>query len=122
MNRKRNKLKEKKWLLKQVGTPEINEAVRNISSSLGINPIIASLLYGRGYTNAESAKQFLYMESEVLSDPMKMADMKLAVDRIRMALDRGEKITVYGDYDVDGVTSVCTLYLYLKSRGADVDS
>lgn len=121
MNRKRNKLKEKKWLLKQIGTPEINESVRKISSTLGINPIIASLLYGRGYTTAESAKQFLYMESEVLSDPMKMADMKRAVDRILLALERGEKITVYGDYDVDGVTSVCTLYLYLKSHGADVD-
>lgn len=97
-----------------------DSAIVAISRALGINPIIANLLYSRGYTDAESAKKFLYMESEVLTDANQMADMRLAVDRIEKAIKSGEKITIYGDYDVDGVTSVCTLYLYLKSHGADV--
>ena len=120
MNKKKNKQKEKKWLLKTVKTPETEASVRAISRELGINPIIANLLYGRGYTTQDSAKKFLYMETEVLSDPMKMADMASAIERISAAINNGEKITVYGDYDVDGVTSVCTLYLYLKSKGANV--
>ena len=61
------------------------------------------------------------MKNEMLCDPLSMRDMRRAVERIQKAVDSGEKITVYGDYDVDGVTSVCTLYLYLKSKGADVD-
>ena len=120
MNKKKLKQKEKKWLLKTVKTPETDSAALRISRELGINPVIANLLYGRGYTSVDAAKKFLYMESEVLSDPMKMADMIPAVDRIAAAISNGEKITVYGDYDVDGVTSVCTLYLYLKSKGANV--
>ena len=57
----------------------------------------------------------------MLRNPFDMADMMRGVQRIKKALDEKEKITVYGDYDVDGVTSVCTLYLYLKSLGANVE-
>ena len=113
--------KEKNWLIKSVDTPEFNVAVDEIATSLGINPIIAKLLYNRSYTDAVSAKAFVYMESEMLLDPFKMKDMDKGIDGIRAAIERGDKITVYGDYDVDGVTSVCTLYLYLKSLGAKVD-
>ncbi len=121
MNKKKIKTKEKKWLLKTADSPDIKRAVADIADGLGINSIIANLLYTRGYTDVSSAKKFLYMETEVLSDPMQMADMSDAVERIIRAIRDKEKITVYGDYDVDGVTSVCTLYLYLKSHGADVD-
>ena len=121
MNKRKNNAKEKKWIIKNTVTDDTRKAVSILSDGLGINPIIANLLYVRGYKDVASAKKFLYMESEVLSDPMKMADMNFAVERISNAVKNGEKITVYGDYDVDGVTSVCTLYLYLKSRGADVD-
>jgi single-stranded-DNA-specific exonuclease len=61
------------------------------------------------------------METEMLCNPFDMKDMEKAVSRIDKALKSNEKITVYGDYDVDGVTSVCTLYLYLKSLGARVE-
>ena len=121
MQHKKNKLKEKKWLLKSTATDESRVRIRDIADGLGINPIIADLLYSRGYQDISSAKKFLYMESEMLTDPFVIADMKPAVERIARAISSAEKITVYGDYDVDGVTSVCTLYLYLKSKGADVN-
>ena len=113
--------KEKNWLIKSNDTPQYNARVQEIASALCINTVVAKLLYNRGYTDVESAKAFIYMESEMLMNPFKMKDLTKGIDGIRAAIERGEKITVYGDYDVDGVTSVCTLYLYLKSLGADVD-
>ena len=118
---KNARVKEKKWILRDVRTPESDLQISRIAKDLGINPIIARLLYTRGYTDASSAKKFIYMESEMLCNPFDMKDMILAVERIVRALETGEKITVYGDYDVDGVTAVCTLYLYLKSKGANID-
>ena len=114
-------MKEKKWLIKNAVTEDSSGCIAEISESLGINAIIANLLYCRGYRDVASAKKFLYMESEILTDPYEMADMSRAVDRLALAVERKEKVTVYGDYDVDGVTSVCTLYLYLKSLGLEVD-
>lgn len=113
--------KEKNWLIRSNDDPEYDAKVAEIASALGINPIVAKLLYNRGYTDVSSAKAFIYMESEMLMNPFKMKDIDKGIDGIRAAIARGERITVYGDYDVDGVTSVCTLYLYLKSLGADVD-
>lgn len=116
-----NEKKEKNWILKSTDTPELAEKVSKIASALGINPVVARLLYNRGYEDAAAAKSFIYMESEMLSDPFKMKDVDAAIEGIKAAVSAGEKITVYGDYDVDGVTSVCTLYLYLKSLGASVE-
>ena len=113
--------KEKNWILKSDDTPEALAAVQDIAMSLGINPIVAKLLFNRGYTDPASAKAFIYMESETLPSPFEMRDIDKGIERISRAISAGEKITVYGDYDVDGVTSVCTLYLYLKSIGADVN-
>ena len=113
--------KEKKWLLKSIDSPDYTSSIEKIASELGINPVVAKLLYNRGYTDVASAKAFVYMESEMLLDPFKMKDVDKGIDGIVAAIKNGEKITVYGDYDVDGVTSVCTLYLYLKSVGANVD-
>ena len=112
--------KEKRWIIKSDFSEEASAAVAEISRELGIAPVIARLLYNRGYHDPASAKEFIYMESEMLSDPFEMKDMELGIARIKRAVDAREKITVYGDYDVDGVTAVCTLYLYLKSVGADV--
>ncbi len=113
--------KEKKWILKSNDSDVAISKVREISDTLKIHPIIAKLLYNRGYHDAESAKAFLYMETEILCDPFDMKDMSDGVKRVQTAIEKKEKITIYGDYDVDGVTSVCTLYLYLKSKGAHVD-
>ena len=113
--------KEKNWILKSTDTTEGLIKIKEIADELGINPIIAKLLYNRGYTDVMSAKAFLYMESEMLSSPFLMKDMELGIKRVESAIKNNEKITIYGDYDVDGVTSVCTIYLYLKSKGANVD-
>ena len=113
--------KEKNWIIKSDDTGDSKAAIRLIANELGINPIVAKLLYNRGYTDVKSAKSFIYMESEILSNPFLMKDIDKGIERIRCAVEKGEKITVYGDYDVDGVTAVCTLYLYLKSIGANVE-
>ena len=113
--------KEKNWLIKSSDSSEYRLGVSQIAASLGISPTVAKLLYNRGYTTVESAKAFVYMESEMLIDPFKMKDVDKGICGIKTAIEEGRKITVYGDYDVDGVTSVCTLYLYLKSLGANVD-
>lgn len=113
--------KEKNWILKSNYVEDSIGRIDEISDELGINPIIAKLLYNRGYTDVLSAKSFIYMESEMLSSPFEMKDMVAGIKRVEAAISSGERITVYGDYDVDGVTSVCTLYLYLKSKGANID-
>ena len=118
---KKMKAKEKKWILKSVDNSYSDIVISKISRTLNIHPIIAKLLYNRGYTDVNSAKTFIAMESEMLCNPFEMKDIEKAINRIHSAIERKEKITVYGDYDVDGVTSVCTLYLYLQSKGADVD-
>ena len=113
--------KEKRWIIRSGDDGTSSAAIGKISEALGINPIVAKLLYNRGYTDVESAKSFMYMESEILSDPFLLKDIVKGIERVKAAIDAKEKITVYGDYDVDGVTAVCTLYLYLKSLGADVE-
>ena len=116
-----NETKEKNWILKSVDSVENDAKINSIAMELGINPIVAKLLFNRGYTDVSSAKAFMYMERETLPNPFEMRDIVRGIARIEKAVKNREKIVVYGDYDVDGVTSVCTLYLYLTSIGADVD-
>lgn len=120
MKKNEDAIREKKWILKCTDGDEEKSAIYDIARELGINPIIAKLLYSRGYTDSLRAKKFIYMETETLCDPFSMKDMREGIERLHRAVKNGEKIAVYGDYDVDGVTAVCTLYLYLKSKGANV--
>ncbi len=113
--------KEKVWLLKNNETAEGRRKINEISQALDIHPIIAKLLFNRGYTDVRSVSNFIRMENEMLCNPFLLKDIEKGIKRIKKAIDSQEKITVYGDYDVDGVTSVCTLYLYLKSKGAIID-
>lgn len=113
--------KEKRWVLRECVDKDAEPAIEKIAKALHIHPVTARLLYCRGYKDVESVRTFIGMESEMLCNPFEMKDVDKAVERIREAIEKNEKITVYGDYDVDGVTSVCTLYLYLKSKGADID-
>ena len=115
------KAKEKKWILKECNDAKSEVIIAKIAKSLNIHPIIAKLLYNRGYKDVNSVKTFIGMESEMLCDPFKMKDVDKGIERIRSAIRNNEKIIVYGDDDVDGVTSVCTLYLYLKSKGANIE-
>ena len=117
----KEKSKEKVWQIKADEIAGIEESSQLISKSLGVNPIVAKLLSIRGYSTPAAASSFLKMEDEMFVNPFRMKDMDRAVERIQRAVRNGEKITIYGDYDVDGVTSVCTLYLYLKDQGAKVD-
>lgn len=95
------------------------ENAQQISEEFNIPLIIAMLLDIRGITDYEKIEEFLSDDCE-LSDPFLMADMDKAVIRIEHALENGEKICIYGDYDADGVTSTALLYSYLEQRGADV--
>lgn len=106
-----------KWELK-IQDPE---DVAHLSKALGISPICARLLINRGYSDAHSARAFIDCKNASLENPYLLRDMDKAVARIKSALENGEKITVYGDYDVDGVTAVTVLYTYLHDRGANVD-
>lgn len=85
----------------------------------GYAPLLAAVLASRGIDTPEKAGAFLGKELSALSDPFELEDMDRAVNRIELAIRRGERITVYGDYDVDGITASCLLYEYLKSKGAD---
>ncbi len=98
----------------------LNEETAEISQTLEIALPTAQLLVNRGCKNSEEARRFLVKETEQLHDPFLMKDMDSAVERILTAIENEEKIVIYGDYDVDGVTSVSSLYLYLKERDADV--
>ncbi len=90
--------------------------------ALNISPLTACLLQNRGYHTAEAAEIFLENDERVWHDPYLMADMAPAVERTLRAVKSGERVVIYGDYDVDGVTSVTSLYLYLKSIGATVSA
>lgn len=85
----------------------------------GYSPLLAAVLCRRGLSDPVQARRFIDCGIELLGDPMTMQGMPQAVARLRSALDTGEKIAVYGDYDVDGITSTCLLVDYLRSRGAD---
>ena len=111
---------QKKWIIKADPSDEILHSVTEISERLSISKTLSRLLVNRGYRDVASAKRFLYMESELLCDPFLMKDADRAIARIRTAVEGHERIVIYGDYDVDGVTAVSTLYLYLSSLGADV--
>ena len=112
-------IKKKKWLIKR--KPENNELIVDLAESVGVSEALSTLLVNRGFTDEESAVSFIKKSQEKLHDPFLLNDMDKAVSRILLAIENKEKITIYGDYDVDGVTSVCNLFLYLKGLGAVVD-
>ena len=94
---------------------------RALHAVLKINPVLCRLLVQRGYATFEKSKAFFRPEKADLHNPLLMKDMDIAVERILMALDRGEKILVYGDYDVDGTTSVASMYNFLSEIHPHVD-
>ena len=104
------------------GTWNISTLDRNRTAALidsGISPLAAALLVSRGYDSPDAARRLIDSGHGPLRDPMLLPDMDKAAARVRLALDRGEKIAVFGDYDVDGITSTCLLTDFLQSRGAD---
>lgn len=114
--------KTKKWsLLYRPGDQETDEGIHALARETGLSEIMARLLYARGYPSAREVISFLRQEESQFHDPYSLLDMSLAVERIFAALKNRERIAIYGDYDVDGVTSVSLLYLYLKEQNAEVE-
>lgn len=112
--------KKKKWSIRYTHSAENELAVKSLADALGLSRTTAKLLYTRGLRTAEEATVFLKQAETSLHDPFKLKDIELAVERIFQALEAGERIAIYGDYDVDGVTSVSLLYTYLSRLGADI--
>lgn len=109
---------EKIWNYKEPGN--IND-VKHLSAKLNVNMTIANLLVQRNIRTYDEAKAFFRPRLVDLHDPFLMKDMDKAVVRLKQAIDRQEKVLIYGDYDVDGTTSVALIYLFLKDKIKDLD-
>ena len=105
-----------KYGIWNVLNPDVNAV--NALVSAGYTPLTAMILSARGMNNATAAQQQLSCDTPLL-DPYLMTDMDLAAGRVGLAMTRGEKIAVFGDYDVDGITATCLLTAFLRSHGAD---
>ena len=117
----KNNKREKVWCERYVfGDAHRDAVISDMAKQLGRSELFSVLLYNRGYRSAEAAQHFLRFEEADFHDPYLLKDMDRAVERVFNAIENDEKICVYGDYDVDGVTSVSMLYLYLCELGADV--
>jgi len=108
-----------RWIIKP--EPKI-EVVTQLSNDLDVDLNIASLLVSRGITNFNEAKSFFRPNLSSLHDPYLMKDMDKAVCRIKSALTKNERILVYGDYDVDGTTSVAMLASYLENKTKNIET
>lgn len=100
------------YVWKQKPKTSIN-AIENLAREINMNPTLANLLINRGITDFEQAKEYFRPNLSQLHDPFLMKDMDRAVERIQKAINRGEKILIYGDYDVDGTTAVALVYSFL---------
>ncbi len=107
----------KKW---EINKPD-EEKVKEIESKYQINNLLAKILVNRGITTESEIRQFLNPTRKDFYDPYLMPDMEKAVGRILKAIENKEKVLIYGDYDVDGITSVTVLKSFLQERGLKVD-
>jgi len=101
------------WNVAKIEADYVNTLVR-----AGYPPLTAMVLASRGIADGHQAQHYLGC-GDFMPDPYLLTDMAPAVERIRLALDRGERIAVFGDYDVDGITSTCLLTHFLREMGAD---
>ena len=108
---------EKRWNILQADA----QKVQALQSALKIHPILCELLVQRDIDTFELAKNYFRPSIDHLHDPWLMKDMHKAVDRIHVAVQQHQKILVFGDYDVDGTTSVATLYQFLKTLSPHID-
>ncbi|TKB98015.1 single-stranded-DNA-specific exonuclease RecJ [Pedobacter cryotolerans] len=108
---------EKRWALLEQGAKEISE---NLANELNIDACLAQVLVQRGITNFEDARYFFRPTLTQLHDPFLMKDMEQAIARITLALQNGERIMVYGDYDVDGTTAVALTYSFFSQFTSEI--
>lgn len=108
--------RSKEWIINRIP----DEKVCKISKECKISPLIAKVFLSRGVEDGEYIKEFLNPSLKELNDPFLLKDMEKAVDRIISAVSSKERIIIFGDYDVDGITSTSILYDFLSKFGADV--
>lgn len=108
--------RSKRWQV----APECASACERLVEEIGCSPVVAHLLVTRGITTPEAASDFLHPSYDRLADPALLPDADLAIERIRTALQKGERIYVHGDYDSDGVTATALWTRLLRKLGADV--
>ena len=106
---------ENKWHIRELSAEE-QEAAERLSNELEISPLAGRILAGRGIRTAAEARAYIRPTLDSLHDPFLMRDMGAAVDRLEKAIDGGERIMVYGDYDVDGTTAVALMYSFLRTQ------
>ena len=111
-------MKEKHWIIRE---DYDLETVEKLAASLGVDKIIATLLVERGVTTFEEARRFFRPALDQIHDPFLMKGMREAIQRINEAIERQERIMVYGDYDVDGTSAVALVYSYLKELDSNID-
>lgn len=110
----------KKWSVASVGENADSLAcINEMCQSLGIASACAKLLYKRGCRTVGEAEDFIQKNGLSIYDPFRLPDMRKAVDRITQAIENGESVAIYGDYDVDGVSATSLLFLYLESLDSD---
>ncbi|MEA3460349.1 MAG: single-stranded-DNA-specific exonuclease RecJ [Bacteroidota bacterium] len=108
----------KNWVIKAAGD---EEEITSLASGLGIERPLAQLLTQRNIKSYKEAKEFFRPDLANLHDPFLMKDMDVAIQRIQEAIQEGEKVMIYGDYDVDGTTAVALVYSYFKDHFKDID-
>ena len=101
--------------------PHDTTRIRELAGQLQVSPVLAQVLTARGYQGADSARSFLDSRLTELHDPELLPGISAAADRVLAALQAGRKIVIYGDYDVDGITSTALLWHCLKRAGGSVD-
>ena len=106
---------KKRWKVNPIN----RELAEELGSALHVLPLTAQLLINRGLVDFDRAFSFLSPELADLHDPFLLSGMDLAVERVRAAMDGGEKIAIYGDYDVDGTTGTALLHLFFKELGVE---
>ncbi len=104
---------QKRWL---VSDPIPEEEIKTLSNALKVNTAVAEILLQRKISSFAEAESFFRPKIEMLHDPSRMRGVGLAVSRLEQALDKQEKVMLYGDYDVDGTSSVAMMYTYFKNR------
>ena len=109
-------MQSKRWLFEPLPS---NEQITSLSEKINVSRVPAALLLQRGVTDFESAKAFFRPSLSHLHSPFLMKGMDTAIDRLKKAIQNEEKILVYGDYDVDGITSVAIIYGFLKKIYGD---
>ncbi len=109
-----------KWNYQSI-TEEQTETSRQLAEKLGISPILGRLLVQRGITEVEEARKFFRPQLHDLHDPFLMKDMDIAVERLNKAMEKKERILIYGDYDVDGTTAVSLVYKFIQQYYSNLD-